>query len=132
LSPALHFGSIFHPWTLFISKHGRRKVILNLTIGSSRALEWESFYTYSLTLTVKYGAEWSHLLPGTPTYTISGQKLTPVCYRDTFLVLSCSSDVPSVSQTYLVKKLSLKMEKNLPTPQVLLSAHNTMKSPVLF
>jgi len=52
-------GSIFHPWTLFISKHGRRKVVMNLTIGSCRALERESFYTYSLTLTGKYGAEWS-------------------------------------------------------------------------
>jgi hypothetical protein len=38
--------------------------------------------------------------------------------------------MPSVSQAYLVKKLSLKMEKNLQTPQVLLSAH-TMKTPVL-
>jgi hypothetical protein len=71
-----------------------------------------------------------HLLPSTLTYTISGQKLTPACYRDTFLVLSCSSDVPSVSQAYLLKNLSLKMVKNLQTPQVLLSAH-TMKSPVL-
>jgi hypothetical protein len=38
--------------------------------------------------------------------------------------------VPSVSQASLLKKLSLKMEKNLQTPQVLLFAH-TMKSPVL-
>ncbi len=52
-------GSIFHPWTLFISKHGRRKVVINLTIGSCRALERKSFYTYSLTLTGKNGAEWS-------------------------------------------------------------------------
>jgi hypothetical protein len=51
--------------------------------------------------------------------------------RDTFLVLSCSSDVPSVSQAYLLEnQLSLKMEKNLQTTQVLLSAHTT-KSPVL-
>jgi hypothetical protein len=33
---------------------------------------------------------------------------TPACYRDTFLVLSCSSDVPSVSQAYLLKKIELE------------------------
>jgi hypothetical protein len=49
-----------------------------------------------------------HLLPSTLTYTILGQKLTPACYRDTFLVLSCSSDVPSVSQAYLLENIELE------------------------
>jgi hypothetical protein len=52
-------GATYTHGLLFISKHGRRKVIMNLTIGSWRALERESFYTYSSTLTGKYGAEWS-------------------------------------------------------------------------
>jgi hypothetical protein len=45
-----------------------------------------------------------------------------VCFKgDTFLVLSCPSDVPFVSQA--LKKLSLKMERNCQAYQVLLSAH---------
>jgi hypothetical protein len=52
-------GATYTHGLLFISKHGRRKVIMNLTIGSWKALERESFYTYSSTLTGKYGAEWS-------------------------------------------------------------------------
>jgi hypothetical protein len=38
--------------------------------------------------------------------------------------------VPFVAEAHFFKKLSLKMEKNLQAPQVLLSA-NVMKSPVL-
>jgi len=38
--------------------------------------------------------------------------------------------VPFVAEAHFLKKLSLKMEKNLQAPQVLLSA-NVMKSPVL-
>jgi hypothetical protein len=73
-----------------------------------------------------------HLLPSTPTYTIiPGQELTLVCYKGgTFLVLSCPSDVPFVSQAELLKK-KIELENGEKSSSISSFAILPMKSSVL-
>jgi len=71
------------------------------------------------------------LLHSTPTYTIPGQKLIPLCCRghlpsSHLPPLICAIGLSSL----FITRIELEREKNLQAPQVLLSAH-TMKSPLL-
>jgi hypothetical protein len=84
-----------------------------LNYSSSHILLWNLADIYSLTLNISVDPEWSASSLELLAILSLFKNWHPNVIVDTFFLLSCPSLVPFVSQAYLWKHLSLKMEKNL-------------------